>query len=324
MINYLYLLGDKLNLPATTLLQICPVAVKCEMQLSTGSVTKADTDNRKERKESAYAPSKLAAAETTVRTSYWREYKQRKRQQQHFRGEERIQELHAKQNARKDENYRQTERKRELCAKQNARKDDEYRWKELQSKQSARKDDEYRRKELQAKQSARKDDEYRRKELQAKQSARKEDECRQKDLQAKQSARKDDEYRKKELQAKQAARQCHAYRQQECERETAYKKRKRSDDMYCEQERANKKQKRLENQLASKKDRIPRGEEDSDHLHEEHAEQKTKLRSTSLSYEKCKEKFYNSLRNGPTYVCTSCNQTFFKHSVSHVKKCSLP
>ncbi len=38
---------------------------------------------------------------------------------------------------------------------------------------------------------------------------------------------------------------------------------------------------------------------------------------TGCSLEECKNKFFAALSDGPIYVCTSCLQTWFKHSVVH-------
>jgi hypothetical protein len=176
---------------------------------------------------------------------------------------------------------------------------------DLKRKQAAREDETFRRKERQSKQAAREDGDFRLKE-------------KAQELKAKRESRKNEIFREKDRKAKQAVRESYEYRQQELAMEVASKRKRRCDGMYREVERVAKRQKRLDERF-SESERTQNTSARSKHrqnpAHKHQEKVESRRRTVGASYKDCKEKFHAALLDGPVYVCTSCHQTWFKHSV---------
>jgi len=164
---------------------------------------------------------------------------------------------------------------------------------EKQSKQKARADDEKRKKERESereiKQQNRADHEKRKKVQQI-------------EKQSKQKTRTDDEKRKKE---REIDKQC--------------RKRKRdSDPMQLEKERIIKRSKR-ENTLYRTHENLSnttrKQQRRKDPEYREHEEQSTKRRMYGPNLFECIIMFHEAIKDGPVYICTCCQQTWFKESV---------
>ena len=161
---------------------------------------------------------------------------------------------------------------------QRRREDPYIHQRELNAKQKAREDDEVRQKELDAKRKTRRDDEVRQKELDAKRKMRRDDEVRQKELDAKRKARKDDQVNEKERLCKQASRNRDRSKIRNYDRSVKSQKRK-AEEFAC------------------------------------HESKLKKQKQQGSSLEQCIDIFSKNIIEGPTYLCTSCTQTWFSNSV---------
>ena len=96
--------------------------------------------------------------------------------------------------------------------------------------------------------------------------------------------------------------------------------------MYREQERLTKKQKRLDARYyAAEKssNTVARSRKRQNPDVREHEQIGKRRRRGGISYPECKAKFHSALIDGPIYVCTSCHQTWFDHSVVQVEKVKI-
>ncbi|KAK3090521.1 hypothetical protein FSP39_012459 [Pinctada imbricata] len=274
--------------------------------------------------------------------------KKKSRQDETYRQKE----LFVKQMARDDEQYRL----KELIGKRKARDDEQYRLKELLGKRKARDDEQYRLKELLGKRKARDDEQYRLKELLGKRKARDDEQYRLKELLGKRKARDDEHYRSKESEAKKKKRSDKEYRDKERHKEMLGKKKSRQDETYRQFERKKKgeartnehfrfkeklkglqsKQKLRKNAFFVESERLRKQQarrskasnciaktqkrkDTRSSLKENDAFKKKKYGST---LEDCIEIFKACTSTGPLYVCTTCHQTWFCHSVSQVDNLS--
>ncbi|XP_033764354.1 uncharacterized protein LOC117345389 [Pecten maximus] len=246
-----------------------------------------------------------------------------------------MKELKSKQKARTDDDYRANERMKELKSKQKARTDDDYRaserMKELKSKQKARTNADYRAsermKELKSKQKARTDDDYRAsermKELKSKQKARSSIDYKFHEANMKQKKRMEDDYRAsermKELKIKRKARADDDYRASERMKDLQSKKQARSSKYYQEKERITKQSSRqilrniIKERKAGKRTKKEQRIDPAFKLKELQCKRGIHLNDVIA-------KFHKTIAEGPVYVCTSCHQTWFKHSVTEVNR----
>ena len=288
-----------------------------------------------------------------------RESKQSARRNPVFRAKETVFQKESKQSARKDPVFKTKEREskqsarkdpvfktKERESRQSARKDPVFKTKERESKQSARKDPVFKKKERESRQSARKDPVFKTKERASKQSARRNPVFRAKETvyqkKSKQSARKDPVFKTKERASKQSARRNPVFRAKETvyqkeskqvfredpvfkAKEIVYqnksKRRARENPYVLECERIKKQQIRQEKRKINDdlEITVPRKKikHDIDLLPK-------KFQKNFETIEESIKRFHSDISFGPIYVCSCCHQTWFRKSVSMLKKCHIP
>ena len=256
-------------------------------------------------------------------------------------------ELESKRRARTDKDYA----RKELESKQKARRDKDYAQKELESKQKARMDKDYAQKELESKQKARMDKGYAQKELESKQKARTIKDNTQKELESKQKARRDKDYARKELESKQKARMYKDYARKELEsnqkarmnkdfarKELESKQKTRTDKDYARKELESKQKARMDPFVLEKEriakqsshvdanikqkekviDRYRKSQKRKDPEFQQTENLVSKAKKHGDSIDNCIRLFHESIKVGPQFICTCCDQTWFKQSVSQV------
>ena len=257
-----------------------------------------------------------------------KEATKKRRQDQEYRQKEAERKKEANRKKRLDKEYRQKEAEREKEATKKRRQDQEYRQKEAERKKEATKkrrlDKEYRQKEAEREKEAtkkrRQDQEYRQKEAERKKEAnrkkRLDKEYRQKEAEREKEAtkkrRRDQEYRQKEAERKKEAnrkkRLDKEYRQKEAEREKESTKKRRLDKTHKTVE-AEADKRRRRKKRANKEYRQREAERERD------CTKKRRLKAKDSNISVLIKNFHKTVSDGPIYICTSCNQLFYQHSV---------
>ncbi|XP_071138424.1 uncharacterized protein [Mytilus edulis] len=273
------------------------------------------------------------------------ESKKSQRENSDLRQIERQRELVAKREVRKDKNYRraeaeskksqrensdlrQIERQRELVAKREVRKDKNYRRAEAESKKSQRENSDLRQierqRELVAKREVRKDKNYRRAEAESKKSNRDNPDLRRmerhREFVAKKEARKNENFKRNETEKKKIARQDENYRKHESERDFHRKQEYRSHPENLENERLKKqslRQKNLDKDRCYEK--TVKSSKRKNIAFTDHEKDLKKKRTHGITLDTCIRNFKTKINEGPTYICTSCQQTWFCDSVVSAK-----
>ncbi|XP_076105470.1 uncharacterized protein LOC143073656 [Mytilus galloprovincialis] len=263
------------------------------------------------------------------------------RKDEHYRRAE----AESKKSQRDNSDLRQIERQRELAAKREVRKDEHYRRAEAESKKSQRDNSDFRQierqRELVAKREVRKDEHYRRaeaeskksqrdnsdfrqierqRELVAKREARKNEDFNKRELAAKREARKNDVFKRNEKEKKNIARQDEDYRKHESERDYHRKQEYRSHPENLENERL-KKQGSRQNKLDIDRcyDKTVKSTKRKNVDFTDHEKKLKKKRVQGITLDACIRNFKTKINHGPTYICTSCEQTWFCDSVVNSK-----
>ena len=272
-------------------------------------------------KETVYQKeSKQAARKDTVFKTKERESKQSARKDTVFKTKERE----SKQSARRNPVFKAKETVYQKESKQSARKDTVFKTKERESKQFARRNPVFKAKESvyqkESKQAARKDTVVKTKERESKQSVRKDTVFKTKERKSKQSARRNPVFKAKETvyqkRSKQLARENEAFTSQEKVYQNASKKKARENPYVLECERIKKQEKRQEKRKFNDDSGInvprKRCKNDTDTLPKSHHK--------DLTIEESIKRFHSDISIGPLYVCSCCHQTWFRKSVSMLKK----
>ena len=258
-------------------------------------------------------------------TVYQKVSKQSARSNPVFRTKENVYQKESKQCARKDTIFKAKERE----SKQQARRNPVFRAKETvyqkASKQCARKDTIFKAKERESKQQARTNPVFRAKETvyqkESKQCARKYPDFKTKERESKQQTRRNPVFRAKEIlyqkKSKELARENEACVAKEKGYQNASKKKARENPYVLECERMKKQQIRREKRKFNDDSgiNIPRKrcKHDTDTLPKSHQKDlKTVEESIKL--------FHSDIAIGPLYVCSCCHQTWFRKSISMLKK----
>jgi hypothetical protein len=245
-----------------------------------------------------------------------------------YRQKEKGRETNTRKGARLDKEYKQKEKGRETNTRKGARIDKEYKQKEKGREKNTRKgariDKEYRQKEKGREKNTRKgariDKEYKQKEkgreTNTRKGARLDKEYRQKekgrDAHARETARIDKEYRQKEKgrekNTRKGTRIDKEYKQKEKGRETNTRKRARLDDEYSQKEKGRetntRKRARLDDEYKKKETK-----------RETPSKCKRRQQSRPSSVDGWINRFHKKVSEGPVYICTSCNQLWYRHSV---------
>ena len=271
-------------------------------------------------KETVYQKeSKQSARKDPVFKTKERESKQSTRRNPVFKAKEIVYQKESKQSARKDPVFKTIERE----SKQFSRKDPVFKTKERESKQSAQKDPVFKTKERESKQSTRRNPVFKAKETvyqkESKQSARKDTVFKTKERESKQSARRNPVFKAKETvyqkRSKQLARENEAFISQEKVYQNASKKKARENLYVLECERIKKQQKRQEKRKFNDDSGInvprKRCKNDTDTLPKSHQK--------DCTIEESIKQFHSDISIGPLYVCSCCQQTWFRKSVSMLK-----
>jgi hypothetical protein len=135
---------------------------------------------------------------------------------------------------------------------------------------------------------------------------------RQKELQSKRKARQNKDYKHKELEMKRKMREDKEFKA----RELVAKRSNRSNPSNLEKERLRKEASRRKNRLKdSYYNKVKKNEKrkNTDFLHHESSLKKRRQYGSTL--DECFRKFSNKTADGPSYICTSCHQTWFFDSV---------
>ncbi|VDI66528.1 Hypothetical predicted protein [Mytilus galloprovincialis] len=250
-------------------------------------------------------------------------------------------ELAAKREARKNEDFKKTElaakrearknedfKKRELAAKRKVRNDENYRRAEAESKKSQRDNSDIRQmerqRELASKREARKDENYRRAEAESKKSQRDNSDIRQmerqRELASKREARKNEDFKTNETEKKKIARQDEDYRKHESERDFHRKKEYRSNPENLENERLKKQSSRQKNlDIDRFYEKTVKSTKRKNIDFTDHEKDLKKKRTQGITLDACIRNFKTKINQGPTYICTSCHQTWFCDSVVNSK-----
>ena len=209
-----------------------------------------------------------------------------------------------KQEIRKDEEVRLAEKRH----KQEKRKDEEVRLAEKRHKQEIRKDEEVRLAEKRHKQEKRKDEEIRLAEKRHKQEKRKDEEVRLAEKRHKQEKRKDEEVRLAEKRHKQEKRKDEEVRLAE----KRYMQEKRKDEEFRLAEKRQKQEIRKDEEfrLAEKRHKQEKRKA------EEFRNRENLLKKKNLhSIESMISEFHKSVEEGPLFICTCCDQLWYRQSV---------
>ncbi|KAK3108678.1 hypothetical protein FSP39_013177 [Pinctada imbricata] len=253
-------------------------------------------------------------------------------------GQYRLKESQAKKKFRSDKDNRDRERSKEAHRKQKARNDKQYSLKESQAKKKKRSDKEYgeneKRKEVLYKQKAREDEEYRLRESQAKKKTRNIkgncDKERQNEVQRKKKCRQDETYLQYEREKKRKSRSNEHIKLKENVIGLKSKQRLRKNQSFVEAERLRKQQLRQSKAYSDRERESNRKAKIEKRINTSFSQKEHDTcmkRKYGATIEECIEIFKASTSTGPIYVCTSCHQTWFSHSVSQVdnlsSKCNI-
>ena len=261
-------------------------------------------------------------------------------------GEFRQHERESKRNSRECSEIKKKDQASTLSYMSKARQSDEFRQHERESKRKSRECPEIKEKDqastLSYKRKARQSDDFRQHERESKRKSRECPEIKKKDqastLSYKSKARQSDEFRQKEKASKRRARLIKQYR----EWETEQKRQKRSQTTYKQKElekqrlskqkarqdihtlekerlikqhwRSNERNKKAEQALECNRKALKR----KDPVNVENEQIASKRRKFGTDMKSCIELFHKNISIGPVYVCSCCQQTWFRQSVSSI------
>ncbi|XP_053405183.1 uncharacterized protein LOC128558914 [Mercenaria mercenaria] len=257
--------------------------------------------------------------------------KQKSRLDEQVKNKERV----AKKLTRDDIDYRQAEKDRDRVARQKSRLDIDNRQAENErdkaARQKSRLDEQVKNKERVAKKLTRDDIDYRQAENErdkaARQKSRLDEQVKNKERVAKKLTRDDFDYRQAEKSRDKVARQkCRHdidYRLAENERNREAKRLMRKNDYVLEKERISKHESRRKKQTEDRERVLDRNRKASKRKEPDYREseiQNAKQRKYGNSVDDCIRLFHRSIETGPQYICSCCQQTWFKESLRELPR----
>ena len=246
-----------------------------------------------------------------IRKAKNREYMRAKRQENSYKEKERFQNQESKRLSRqniilkqKEDNARQQKRsnsevkEKEMCAKRKQRSDPKVREREASAKRQKRMDPKVKEREASAMRQKRMDPKVKEKEVSAMRQKRMDPKMKEKEVSAMRQKRINPEVKEREVSTMRQKRSDPKVK----EREANAMKQKRTDPKFKENEASTKKQRRSNRNMKDKE------------------EEKCNQRHYGSTLTDLLQIFNESTSLGPIFVCTCCQQIWFRHSVYDIQK----